>query len=98
QLGRSLHKISRDHDCGEVNVCGGKHRMESILGNKSSFLRSIFMGALFASQHCLAGGVVVQNVSPGATTWPGTPAVSTFANPSSATVAESFNGGGGNTN
>jgi uncharacterized repeat protein (TIGR03803 family) len=43
--------------------------------------------------------VVKQNVSPGATNWPGAPIVSTMSNPSgSATVAESFNGGGGNTN
>jgi glucuronoarabinoxylan endo-1,4-beta-xylanase len=46
------------------------------------------------------GGItVVQNVSPGATSWPGAPIISTMANPSStATVPESFNGGGGNTN
>lgn len=45
-----------------------------------------------------AGVTVVQNVSLGATSWPGTPAVSTFSNPSSATATESFTGGGGNTN
>jgi uncharacterized repeat protein (TIGR03803 family) len=45
-----------------------------------------------------AGVVVNQNVSPGATSWPGSPIVTTVANPSSASVVESFNGGGGNTN
>jgi glucuronoarabinoxylan endo-1,4-beta-xylanase len=41
---------------------------------------------------------VVQNVSPGATSWPGSPIISTVADPASDTVAEGFNGGGGNTN
>src|SRR5438270_6971587 len=50
-------------------------------------------------QFCRAGVVVKQNISPGATSWPGAPTTSTMANPSSsATVSESFNGGGGNTN
>ena len=65
---------------------------------KIRFLRTSFFLALIAAQSCFAGVVVVQNVSPGATTWPGSPTISTFANPSSATTAESFNGGGGNTN
>jgi len=48
---------------------------------------------------CRAGVVVNQNVSPGATSWPGSPTISTMANPSAtATVIESFNDGGGNTN
>lgn len=45
-----------------------------------------------------AGVVVTENVSPGATSWPGTPFISTVSNPSSTSVAEGFNGGGGNTN
>jgi hypothetical protein len=45
-----------------------------------------------------AGVTIVQNVSPGATSWPGSPLLSTVANPSTASVIESFNGGGGNTN
>jgi glucuronoarabinoxylan endo-1,4-beta-xylanase len=46
-----------------------------------------------------AAVTVTQNVSPGATSWPGSPLVSTLANPATqATVGESFNGGGGNTN
>src|SRR5258708_17588275 len=55
-----------------------------------------------------AGVTVVQNVSAGATVWPGSPILSTMANPSSATVTECFTNGmttnnlgqfvGGNTN
>jgi glucuronoarabinoxylan endo-1,4-beta-xylanase len=47
-----------------------------------------------------AGVTVTQNVSPGATSWPGSPLLSTVSNPASqATTGESFNGGtGGNTN
>ncbi|MGH8022021.1 MAG: hypothetical protein ACRED1_00450, partial [Limisphaerales bacterium] len=42
---------------------------------------------------------VVENVSPGATSWPGNPVINTMANPAaSATVPEGFNGAGGNTN
>jgi uncharacterized repeat protein (TIGR03803 family) len=61
----------------------------------------LILGAflLFSTQFCPAGVVVSQNVSPGATSWPGSPSISTMANPSAtATVIESFNGGGGNTN
>ena len=40
------------------------------------------------------GGVtVVQGVAPGATSWPGSPLISTIANPSSATVPQSFTNG-----
>ncbi len=38
-----------------------------------------------------AGVTVLQNVSPGATNWPGSPLISTPANPSTATTGESFN-------
>ncbi len=45
------------------------------------------------------GVVVVQNVAPSATNWPGTPIVQTLTNPMvEATVGESFNSAGGNTN
>jgi uncharacterized repeat protein (TIGR03803 family) len=47
---------------------------------------------------CPAGVIVKQNVSPGATNWPGLPTISTLANPATASVSESFNGAGGNTN
>ena len=47
----------------------------------------------------LAGVIVTQNVSPGATSWPGSPILQTVDNPSSqATVGESFTGVGGCTN
>lgn len=48
---------------------------------------------------CFASVNVVENVSPGATSWPGDSVINTMANPSAtATVPESFNGGDGNTN
>lgn len=37
-----------------------------------------------------AGVNVLQNVSPGATTWPGAPVITTLANPSTATVSQNF--------
>jgi len=52
----------------------------------------------FGIEACFAGVVVNTNIAPGATSWPGTPLLSTVANPSTATVVESFNGGTGNTN
>jgi glucuronoarabinoxylan endo-1,4-beta-xylanase len=57
-----------------------------------------FCFALFSCITLRAGVTVVQNVSPGATSWLGTPVISTVANPSSASTGEGFNGGGGNTN
>jgi hypothetical protein len=55
--------------------------------------------AIFPSAiSCIAGVIVSQNVGPGATSWPGAPALSTIANPSSAPVSESFNAIGGCTN
>jgi glucuronoarabinoxylan endo-1,4-beta-xylanase len=54
---------------------------------------------LLPAWHCGAGVTVIENVSPGATNWPGSPLLSTLSNPASqATVGESFNGGTGNTN
>jgi glucuronoarabinoxylan endo-1,4-beta-xylanase len=41
-----------------------------------------------------AGVTVVQNVAPGATSWPGSPIISTMANPSSATAAQTFTNSG----
>jgi glucuronoarabinoxylan endo-1,4-beta-xylanase len=40
-----------------------------------------------------AGVIVVQGVSPGAISWPGSPLISTMANPSSATSAQTFKTG-----
>ncbi len=53
------------------------------------------LAAIFAglSLHSHAGVVVVQNVSPGATAWPGSPILNTMANPSSATVTQCFTNG-----
>src|SRR5262245_58912956 len=42
-----------------------------------------------------AGVVVVQGGGPGATSWPGTPIISTMANPSGATVSVTFTNGAG---
>ncbi len=63
---------------------------------RKSILRSRFFGALasllsFASVH--AGVVVVENVSPSATAWPGTPLFSSVTNPSTQLiVGEGFGG------
>ena len=58
----------------------------------------ILVGSL-ATATCPAGVVVSQNVSPGATNWPGSPLVSTVTNPAVQTaVGESFNAVGGCTN
>jgi uncharacterized repeat protein (TIGR03803 family) len=60
------------------------------------------LGILFcslAAVTCSAGVVVSQNVSPGATSWPGSPIITSVTNPASQTsVGESFNGVGGCTN
>jgi uncharacterized repeat protein (TIGR03803 family) len=46
-----------------------------------------------------AGVVVTENISPGATSWPGTPVITTVTNPAGQTsVGESFNAVGGCTN
>lgn len=57
-----------------------------------------FLVLVLSAMVCPAGVVVTENVSPGATSWPGSPLISTLANPSTTSVIESFNGGGGNTN
>jgi O-glycosyl hydrolase len=55
--------------------------------------------ALLALSLPARGGVtVVQGSGPGATSWPGTPLLSTMANPSSATVAQCYTNGPGSTN
>lgn len=57
------------------------------------FLASSVPGPAFA------GVIVTQNVSPGATSWPGTPIITSVTDPASQTeVGESFNGVGGCTN
>ena len=53
---------------------------------------------LSAALCCQADAIVTHNVSPGATSWPGNPLISTVANPASqATIGESFNAVGGGT-
>ncbi len=65
---------------------------------KTKFLRLLSSWLLLPGL-CEAGVTVTENVSPGATSWPGSPLISTVTNPAGQTsVAESFNGGGGNTN
>jgi hypothetical protein len=62
-----------------------------------SLVLGVFISVTFTPS--ARGGVTVtENVAPGATSWPGSPIISTVVNPSSASVIESFNGGGGNTN
>jgi glucuronoarabinoxylan endo-1,4-beta-xylanase len=61
--------------------------------------RLVLSVALALCAFARAGLVVTQNVSPGATYWPGTPVILTVTNPASQTsVAESFNAVGGCTN
>ncbi|MGH7993400.1 MAG: hypothetical protein ACREDQ_07785, partial [Limisphaerales bacterium] len=65
---------------------------------KTGFVYVFVLAGMF-SVSAFGGVVVVQNVSPGATSWPGSPIISTVSNPASASVGESFNGGtGGDTN
>jgi glucuronoarabinoxylan endo-1,4-beta-xylanase len=66
---------------------------------KKSVVNFLLLLLCAAGPASRAGVVVTQNISPGATSWPGSPIVSTMANPAgSATVGENFAGGGGNTN
>lgn len=57
----------------------------------------LFIFATLFSGPAFAGVSVHENVGPGATSWPGTPILFTVTNPSTASVGESFSGGGGNT-
>jgi len=61
-------------------------------------LGALLLISLLCVAACFGGVVVVQGDAPGATNWPATPILSTISNPSTTTVGESFNGGGGNTN
>ncbi len=56
----------------------------------------LVISALLFRDEVRAAVIVTQGLSPGATTWPGTPLITTVASPASDTVGESFNGGGGN--
>jgi glucuronoarabinoxylan endo-1,4-beta-xylanase len=60
---------------------------------------SAFVLAGMVHLSAFAGVMVTQNVSPGATTWPGSPIITSVTNPASQTsVGESFNAVGGCTN
>lgn len=55
--------------------------------------------ALILGTPCLAGVIVTQNISPGATSWSGSPIIQSVTNPAvQATIGESFNAVGGCTN
>ncbi len=72
-----------------TRITGGFKKWRGILACMSLFLIALPLRA---------GVTVVQYVSPGATNWPGSPVLDTMANFSTASVGESFNGAGGNTN
>lgn len=65
--------------------------------NRVALSRCALALALMSSP-AKAGVTVTQNISPGATNWPGVPLISTVTNPASTSVGESFNGADGNTN
>ena len=70
-----------------------------MLKKKSGVVFALVLFVLAVHFTSLAGVTVTQNVSPGATNWPGSPIIQTLGNPSSqATVGESFTGVGGCTN
>jgi glucuronoarabinoxylan endo-1,4-beta-xylanase len=54
-------------------------------------LALISLGSVMSSN---AGVTVIQNVAPGATSWPGSPFIRTMLNPSSATVGQTFTNSG----
>ena len=75
--------------------------MRNQLQPLTRLFRRAFVGVLFAAaaMPCFAGVVVSENVSPGATGWPGSPIVQTVTNPAGqVAVGESFNAVGGCTN
>jgi hypothetical protein len=58
------------------------------------FTPACLLGLLVTVTSAFAGIIVTQNVSPGATSWPGIPLVGTVSNPNTqAGVAESFGAG-----
>ena len=70
-----------------------------MLKKKSGVIFALVFVGMAVHFTSLAGVTVTQNVSPGATNWPGSPILQTVVNPSSqATVGESFTGVGGCTN
>jgi hypothetical protein len=75
-----------------------KWEISNKYGMSSPFRALACSCLLWSGLHCSAAVIVTENVSPGATSWPGSPILNTVANPSTASVGEGFNGGGGNTN
>jgi uncharacterized repeat protein (TIGR03803 family) len=70
-----------------------------MLKKKSDVIFALVFVGMAVHLTSLAGVTVTQNVSPGATSWPGSPIIQTVGNPSGqATVGESFTGVGGCTN
>ena len=65
---------------------------------KSFFPLAVGAAWLWVALGVRAGVVVTENVSPGATSWPGSPVLNTVTNPATTSVGEGFNGVGGNTN
>ncbi len=77
-------------------VCIGN--LETCLYRMARAISVFFLAGMFPLS-AFAGVMVTQNVSPGATTWPGNPIITTVTNPASQTsVGESFNAVGGCTN
>jgi uncharacterized repeat protein (TIGR03803 family) len=62
---------------------------------KSSVIYAFVLIGIMIDLSSLAGVIVSQNVSPGATSWPGSPIIQTVTNPAvQTTVGESFNANG----
>jgi uncharacterized repeat protein (TIGR03803 family) len=76
-----------------------KGAQQAFVENMKTRTVSAFVLAVMVHVPALAGVVVTQNASPGATSWPGSPMISTVTNPVAQTaVGESFNAVGGCTN
>src|SRR5262249_14861799 len=87
----------RPRNRGVRPVKNQSYRFIRLASVKGFWLLSALL--LFCALRVQAGVIVTQNVSPGATNWPGVPMLISVTNPAAqATVAESFNGGGNNTN
>jgi uncharacterized repeat protein (TIGR03803 family) len=100
-----LPKLDR-HECEELPrftklASDRQHTKQVIIMDfLARIARSGFCGLCLAvSMPCLAGVIVTENVSPGATSWPGSPIIQTVSNPAGqVSVGESFNAVGGCTN
>jgi glucuronoarabinoxylan endo-1,4-beta-xylanase len=78
--------------CSDILTYPNKAEMKI---KKSSVVFAFLLVSLVVQLSSLAGVVVSQNVSPGATSWPGSPLIQSVTNPAVQTVvAESFNANG----